>query len=140
MARRRSRQPQGTGQVDTIREALERAAPRPDQDAHRGEKKNYAERLSRHLATCFANALRGAFPGIIPTETGEQHESPARTSKGMKKLDVNYSTPQLGLALGVSEAVRKDFTLLVGFSWDNGTRFSSWNYPAAVAAASYGSH
>jgi hypothetical protein len=88
--------------VTTIREALERAAPRPADTARASEKKNYAERLSRHLATCFANALRGSFDGIMPTETGEQHESPARTSKGMKKLDVNYSTPQLGLALGVS--------------------------------------
>ena len=100
MARRRG-QPGGTGKVKTIREALERAAPRPDTGTAT-EKKNYAERLSRHLATCFANALRPAFPGIMPTEQGEQQEAPARTAKGLKKLDVNYSTPQLGLALGVS--------------------------------------
>src|SRR5262249_37340202 len=31
-----------------------------------------------------------------------RRESPARTSKGVKRLDVNYSTVQLGLALGVS--------------------------------------
>jgi hypothetical protein len=102
MARRRRRGPQATGRVTTLREALESAAPRPADNARASEKKNYAERLSRQLATCFANALRPSFPGIIPTETGEQHESPARTSKGLKKLDVNYSTPQLGLALGVS--------------------------------------
>lgn len=86
----------------TIADAVVRAAPRPDADAAAGVKKNYAERLSRHIATCFANALRPRFPGILPTETGDQQESPARTAKGMKKLDVNYSTPQLGLALGVS--------------------------------------
>jgi hypothetical protein len=100
---RKKAQPQATGRVTTVREALQSAAPRPDAATGTAvEKKNYAERLSRHLATCFANALRGSFPGIMPTETGEQHESPARTSKGTKKLDVNYSTPQLGLALGVS--------------------------------------
>ena len=29
-------------------------------------------------------------------------EAPARTARGVKKLDVNYSTPELGLGLGVS--------------------------------------
>lgn len=65
-------------------------------------KKNYAEKLSQALATVFANGLRPTFPGVIPTERGERQESKARTSKGYKKLDVNYSTPELGLALGVS--------------------------------------
>jgi hypothetical protein len=54
------------------------------------------------LATCLANALRSEFPGITPDETGARQESPARTSRGVKKLDVNYSTPELGLGLGVS--------------------------------------
>ena len=99
---RKQVQPHGTGRVSTIREALQNAGPRPGASGSAAEKKNYAERLSRHLATCFANALRGSFPGVLPSETGEQHESPARTAKGFKKLDVNYSTPQLGLALGAS--------------------------------------
>lgn len=66
------------------------------------EKKNYAERLSRELAQLFANSLRADFPGIYPDVAGKGHESRARTSKGFKKLDVNYSTPELGLGLGVS--------------------------------------
>lgn len=65
-------------------------------------KKNYAERLSRGLANRFAGALRPTFPGILPDAAGRQHESRARTSKGFKKLDVNYSTLELGLGLGVS--------------------------------------
>jgi hypothetical protein len=65
-------------------------------------KKNYAERLSRALAIKFANALRADFPGITPDPEGRRQEAPARTSKGVKKLDVNYSTPELGLGLGVS--------------------------------------
>lgn len=68
----------------------------------RGDKKNYAERLSRLLATRVANGLRPTFPGILPDEGGKRQESRARTSKGFKKLDVNYSTPELGLGLGVS--------------------------------------
>jgi hypothetical protein len=90
--------PSPTGKVTTIREALEKAEPRPGLEGMREAKKNYAEQLSRNIATCIANALREKFPGIMPSETGEQQESPARTAKGLKKLDVNYSTPQLGLA------------------------------------------
>lgn len=65
-------------------------------------KKNYAELLSRALATRFANALRAPFPGILPDELGKGQESKARTAKGVKKLDVNYSTAELGLGLGLS--------------------------------------
>jgi hypothetical protein len=66
------------------------------------KKKNYAERLSRLLAIRLANALRATFPGILPDELGRRQESKARTSKGYKKLDINYSTTELGLGLGVS--------------------------------------
>lgn len=85
----------------TFREAFNAAGPRPA-DGEQKEKKNYAEVLSRHLATLFANRLRDAFPQITPDESGGGQEAPARTAKGTKKLDVNYSTPELGLGLGVS--------------------------------------
>lgn len=66
------------------------------------DKKNYAEALSRALAQRFADALRGSFEGILPDISGAGQESKARTGKGLKKLDVNYSTVELGLGLGVS--------------------------------------
>lgn len=66
------------------------------------DKKNYAEALSRALAQRFANALRSSFDGILPGQDGLGQESKARTGKGLKKLDVNYSTVELGLGLGVS--------------------------------------
>jgi hypothetical protein len=66
------------------------------------EKKNYAEVLSRLLAQRFADALRSRYQGILPERDGQGHESRARTAKGFKKLDVNYSTLELGLALGIS--------------------------------------
>ena len=66
------------------------------------DKKNYAETLSRELSTRIANDLRSDFPGILPDRDGKMQESRARTAKGFKKLDVNYSTSELGLALGVS--------------------------------------
>lgn len=86
--------------ANSIRAELEKAGSR-DIDT-REEKKNYAEVLSRELSTRFANALRPTFAGILPDEEGKGQESRARTSKGYKKLDVNYSTSQLGLGLGVS--------------------------------------
>ncbi len=66
------------------------------------QKKNYAEALSRLLSTRLANGLRPFFDGIMPDATGKRQESKARTSKGYKKLDINYSTAELGLGLGVS--------------------------------------
>ena len=90
------------GRITSIKEALAKAGGRPAENAGRDIKKNYAEQFSRNIATCVANSLRGRFSGIMPSEDGTQQESPARTAKGLKKLDVNYSTPQLGLALGVS--------------------------------------
>jgi hypothetical protein len=88
--------------VTTIKHALEYAGARPEVSASATVKKNYAERFSRAVATCIANRLRGDFRGVTPDEEGRHQEMPARTAKGFKKLDVNFSTPELGLALGVS--------------------------------------
>ena len=86
----------------SIRSELDAAEPRPPDEGTREAKKNYAERLSRHLATKVANALRRGFPGILPNRDGSRQESRARTGRGLKKLDVNYSTVELGLGLGVT--------------------------------------
>lgn len=80
------------------------AEPKPALTDPAAEKKNYAQRLSTGLAQMVADTLRDGkyFPGVLPNADGSGQESPARTGKGVKKLDVNYSTPQLGLGLGVS--------------------------------------
>lgn len=78
------------------------AGPPPPKDAPATAWKNHAERLSRNLARGVADALRARFPGVRPDAQGRGHESKARGAAGPKKLDVNYSTPELGLALGVS--------------------------------------
>jgi hypothetical protein len=88
--------------ITTVRQARELAAPRPAIEDAPSVKKNYAQRFSEALAICVANRLRKHFQGILPTSEGKGQESRARTAKGFKKLDVNYSTPKLGLALGVS--------------------------------------
>lgn len=90
-----------TSGLRTFRDAFRLAGYRPG-EGDRGDKKNYAGRLSRNLATLFANLLRSDFPQITPDESGGRQEAPARSAKGTKKLDVNYSTPELGLGLGVS--------------------------------------
>jgi hypothetical protein len=94
-----------TGPVRTILEALdkvEKIQPRPADDAAQALKKNYAEQLSRHLATCLASALRKDFQGILPDKDGRGQESKARSRRSLKKLDVNYSTVEMGLGLGGS--------------------------------------
>jgi hypothetical protein len=88
---------------DSIAAELEFAGDRESiAEGSSTEKKNYAESLSRALAQRFADALRSSFEGILPTREGFGQESKARTGKGLKKLDVNYSTVELGLGLGVS--------------------------------------
>lgn len=87
---------------DTIRAELDAAGDRQQAQASQSAKKNYAQAFSNALARKVANALRPRFSGILPDEDGRGAESRARTSKGFKKLDVNYSTLDLGLALGVS--------------------------------------
>jgi hypothetical protein len=85
----------------TIADVLKAAEPRPQPAAEQG-KGTYAVRFANAMAQCIANRLRPDFPGILPNEHGEGTESPATGVRGPKKLDVNYSTPQLGLALGIS--------------------------------------
>ncbi len=88
--------------IETLDDAFREAGDPLSPDDRRSTKKNFAERLSRHLSTLVANKLRPSFPGILPSEDGTGQESRARTAKGVKKLDVNYSTLELGLGLGVS--------------------------------------
>jgi hypothetical protein len=89
-------------EVLNISSALARALQARGKADDRAMKKNFAEALSRELAQIVADRLRKRFQGILPSATGASHESPARTEKGKKKLDVNFSTPELGLGLGVS--------------------------------------
>lgn len=88
--------------IRSVADALAAARRQHPTPTSQADKKNFAELFSRNLATCFANALRSRYPGISPDESGKRQERRARTGKGFKKLDVNYSTVDLGLALGVS--------------------------------------
>ena len=68
----------------------------------RAAKKNFAQRLSHALAQKVGNALRAEFEGVNPDVNGKYHESKSRSASGLKKLDVNYSTTQMGLGLAIS--------------------------------------
>jgi hypothetical protein len=96
--------------IQTLQDVLEAAAPRPPdaartpEERHRlsEEKRTYATRFADKMAICVANGLREGFSGVLPDEDGRGVESPAQSVRGPKKLDVNYSTPQLGLGFGIS--------------------------------------
>ncbi|MFD4662420.1 hypothetical protein [Streptomyces halstedii] len=90
-----------TAELKTFADVLD-AVPRPAEDAAQGTRTKYATQFANKLAVLFANHLRATFKGILPHADGTGQESRARTAKGFKKLDVNYSTPELGLGLGVS--------------------------------------
>jgi hypothetical protein len=96
--------------IKSLRDVLEAAEPRPadsapsehERRALRDDKNRYATRFADKMATCIANGLRDRFKGILPGEDGRGVESPAQSVRGPKKLDVNFSTPQLGLGFGIS--------------------------------------
>jgi hypothetical protein len=131
--------------IRTILQALESADPRPEHGESAAQKRCYAERLSRKIATCLANLLRRHFIGILPDERGGKQESRARTSGGPKKLGVNYSTPELGLALGVSvktinyrdaktKRYTKDFSRTDDELWAEATNYHQ-RHPYAILIA-----
>src|SRR5438132_20269 len=59
-------------------------------------------RSASAIAWMIADALRPRFPSISPDEHGKRHEAISFGGKGPIKIDVNFSTPELGLALGLS--------------------------------------
>lgn len=84
-----------------LRDALSATEPKPAPNAARGDKKNYAERLSRELALLMAEALRKKYPRVTPTRAGG-HEFPTGADHGKKRLDVRVWDDRLGLLLDVS--------------------------------------
>jgi hypothetical protein len=83
--------------VAVIREVLDASRPRPDVAAPVGEKNQYAVRFAEHMAKRVADDLAPRLRGIHATT-----KRTAGSVRGQKQLDVNFSTPQHGLALGIS--------------------------------------
>lgn len=80
-----------------IREVLEAAEPRPNPSDEVGAKTQYAVRFADNMAERLARDLAPQFPDIDAST-----KRTAGSLRGKKQLDVNFSTPQLGLALGIS--------------------------------------
>ncbi|MGH9103081.1 MAG: hypothetical protein ACRDYD_08905 [Acidimicrobiales bacterium] len=92
-------------------EALARAAAasplgrRPEAfGEHRGEKKNYAQRLSNELALCLATCLRPYYPRarITPRPDGSGQEFSIGAKLDSKRTDVGVWDDAAGLILGIS--------------------------------------
>lgn len=100
MARRTSgtsRKPQSRSGSEVIAKVLKAAEPRPTIEDKQGDKIKYAVRFADAMAAEIAADLRPLFPDISATTKRE-----AAAAGGRKQLDVNFSTPSSGLALGIS--------------------------------------
>jgi hypothetical protein len=80
-----------------IAAVLTAAAPRPKRSDLVGKKNQYAVRFAEHMAEHIASDLLARLPDIAATT-----KRTAGSLRGKKQLDVNFSTPQVGLALGIS--------------------------------------
>jgi len=94
MPRRDPSQPDG---AMVISEVLAAAEPRPTRGASPSIKNQYAVRFADAIARRIALHLQDRLPGIEASA-----RRAAGSVMGTKQLDVNFSSPQLGLALGLS--------------------------------------
>lgn len=80
-----------------IAAVLSASAPRPKRSDSVGEKNQYAVR--------FADQMAGRIAADLSVRLGDIEATTKRSAgsvRGKKQLDINFSTPQLGLALGIS--------------------------------------
>jgi hypothetical protein len=80
-----------------LKDVLKKAEPRPKVSDPVSEKTQYAVRFAEQMAEHIATGLEPRLETISATT-----KRSAGSVRGKKQLDVNFSTPQLGLALGVS--------------------------------------
>jgi len=80
-----------------LREVLDASRPRPKSSDDKYPKNQYAVRFAEQIAKRIAADLAPRLRGIEATT-----KRTATSARGQKQLDVNFSTPQHGLALGIS--------------------------------------
>lgn len=98
----RSRRVEPGAASAALTDAVRAAGSKPPDTAGRDAKKNYAERLSNHVALALAAALgRLGLSGCQPDPSGGRERQFAG-GIGAKKVDVSYATEEDGLILGVS--------------------------------------
>jgi hypothetical protein len=86
--------PDGASVISSV---LKAAEPRPVSSGTASEKNKYAVRFADAMAECFARDLGAKLTGITASS-----ERSAKSAIKAKQLDVNFSTPATGLALGIS--------------------------------------
>lgn len=82
---------------EVLRGVLNHAAPRPTPSSSQDQKTKYAVRFADKMAEEIAKDLAPKLPGI---DASTKRSAPSSTGK--RQLDINFSTPKLGLALGIS--------------------------------------
>jgi hypothetical protein len=83
--------------AEVISAVLKASLPRPKREDKSEDKNKYAIRFAEDMAERIAQHLRPRLKGIAATTKRD-----AGSVKGKKQLDINFSTPQVGLALGIS--------------------------------------
>jgi hypothetical protein len=78
-------------------EVLAKSKPRPEVSDSQDKKLKYASRFAEHMADRFARDLKPRLKGIEAST-----KRSAGSAKGPTQLDANFSTPAVGLALGIS--------------------------------------
>lgn len=96
---RRSKPFASRPKIVEFRDVLFAAGPRPEPGSGGSA---YSTAFANAMAIYVANALRKRFPEIKPDPSGAGGESPARALRSLKRLDVNFSTPEAGLGVGIS--------------------------------------
>jgi hypothetical protein len=87
----------GDSGVTVLRAVLDASKPRPDRSATASVKNQYAVRFADRMAKQIASELAERIEGVEATASRT-----AGSARGPKQLDVNFSTPRLGLGLGIS--------------------------------------
>ncbi len=87
-------QPDGRGLIEAV---LAESGPRPDRADKSDVKNKYAVRFADSIAARMADDLSFQFPTISATT-----KRTAASTLKKKQLDINFSTPELGLVLGIS--------------------------------------
>lgn len=80
-----------------IAAVLRAVQPRPQRSDSQSAKNKYASRFADHMAQRISADLAPRLKGISATT-----KRSAGSVRGRKQLDINFSTPQVGLALGIS--------------------------------------
>lgn len=97
----RSRKPRASHSsrdgATVIADALNAAGTRPTEDDKQPQKNKYAVAFAERMAQLIAEDLSSQLHGIEATT-----KRSAGSVTGKKQLDINFSTPQIGLALGIS--------------------------------------